>query len=74
MASGPMSDDGWGARETYESGDKVVRIQGCLAGTVLREVKPGRDGKRYSVRDDISGTAGTYRAIDLRPVGGTGDA
>lgn len=68
MSETRQFDDGWGSRETYEPGDKVTKIRGCLRGTVLREVEPGRFGKRYSVRDDIAGVVGTYRVDDLRPL------
>ena len=62
------SEDGWGSRETCQPGDKVVKIRGHLVGTVTREAEPGRYGRRYRVRDDISGAIGYYRVIDLRPL------
>ena len=64
------SRETWGDVQDYRPGDRVVKRQGSLAGVILRETKPARRARRYSVRDDISGTVGTHSVYDLRPRGG----
>lgn len=65
--------ESWGSRDEYAPGDRVVKMRGSLAGTIIREVRrrPGRTSRRYSVRDDISGTTGCVDASELRPLDST---